>query len=142
MFAGSGLPDRLDGWNGLDGLDERLEGMRDALATFASLLRCELIEATDDHRASHARGKPAAIAEEPRSAAPMYGRRIEAQRRVVSSLAISSSNFWSRALRRSCLPKPHLLRWTMPIPSQQWAAERPVLDEPKAIGPCVRMSGI
>ena len=44
-----GVPDWLDGWNGLDGLGERLEGMRDALATFASLLRCELIEATDDH---------------------------------------------------------------------------------------------
>jgi hypothetical protein len=49
MFAGSGLPDWLDGWNSLDGICERLEGMRDALAVFASLLRRELIEATDDH---------------------------------------------------------------------------------------------
>jgi hypothetical protein len=53
---------------------------------------------------------------------------------VASRLAISSSSFWPRTLRRSCLPKPNLLRWTMRIPAAM-AAEWPVLDEPKAIGP-------
>jgi hypothetical protein len=42
-------PARLAWWlDGLDGVGEGVEGMRDALADFASLLRCELIEPTDD----------------------------------------------------------------------------------------------
>jgi hypothetical protein len=50
------------------------------IALFGGLLRCEHDEATKDQRASNARGKPAAIADEPRSAAPMFGCRIEARR--------------------------------------------------------------
>ena len=55
---------------------------------------------------------------------------------VASSLAISSSSFWSRALRRSCLPKPHLLRWTMHyLPRGNGGQSGLSSDEPEAIGP-------
>jgi hypothetical protein len=116
-----------------------LVGAQEAIiALFGGLLQCEHGEPTEDQRASHARGKPAASAEEPRSAAPMVGKcRIEARSGPVaaSSLAISSSSFWSHALRRSCLPKPPFAAVDEAYSLAAMAAERPVLDEPKAIGP-------
>jgi hypothetical protein len=53
---------------------------------------------------------------------------------VASSLATSSSSFWSRALRRSCLPKAPFAAVDDAYPLAAIAAERPVLDEPKSIG--------
>jgi hypothetical protein len=53
----------------------RLVGAQEAIiALFGGLLRCEHGEATEDQRASHARDNPVASADEPRSAAPMFGR--------------------------------------------------------------------
>ena len=142
MFAGSGLPDWLDGRNGSDGLGEGLEGMREALATFGGLLRCDHDEATNDHRASHARGKPAAIADEPRFAAPMFGRRIEAQRprgrvefgdQLVELLVARPETFVPAEAPFAAVDDAY--------PLTAMAAERPALDEPKAICPARALSG-
>jgi hypothetical protein len=131
FFCCGRAPERLD-IDGVRCLRSLLIGAEEAIiAVFGRLLHASM--ARRHQRASHARGT-AAIGDGLRSAAPLFGRWIEAQWLGRSSLAKLDELSVARPETFAPAEAPFgAVDDTYPLAAM--AAERPVFDEPKAIGP-------